>query len=708
MKRLWTFLAEFFLVSVIVCIAFMLDAQNPGTKRWEFLTDSYIYSSPAIGIDGTIYVWSYYKTLYALNPEGTKKWEFSTGGYVFTSLYTSPAIGNDGTIYLGSDDKKLYAIKSDGTKKWTFLTGGNINSTPAIGSDGTIYTGSFDNKLYAINPEGTKKWEFLTGDAIYSSPVIGNNGIIYVGSNDNKLYAINPNGTKKWDFSTGDDIRSVPSIGGDGMIYVGSNDKKLYAIKPDGTKKWEFLTANSIYSSPAISNAGTIYVGSYDKKLYAINPDGTKKWEFLTGSSIYSSPAIGSDGTIYIGTSDFKLYAINPDGTKKWEFLTENYIFSSPAIAADGIIYVGSYDKKLYAIYSESKGLASGPWPKFHNNNLNTGNSSEIVCKNNFFASFLGNNQTLSFDLDFSCVNKKIEITALNLDNNRFKLNRSLPIIFEESKSRFTLPFTLSNAGTDLHNLSYQLTYKMDGDTKVYTDSLKLATIINTNSELSLIGKRAIEAYNLSVDSNQVARLNNQGVIFRILGYYDLAKNIFDQAVGIAINQQFGFTGIKMNQGVVQSDKKNINNATTIYNDAMSDVADKKDVSALAPQITYNQAWELYGKADYTGAELLALQTLNHDKANAWLKAKAAALLGAIKYSKGDKNGAVEAFQMAYSLDLTGPVGTMAKENMQLITSTDDLQYKEDFLVYPQPAIDFVVVECYRVLKQNVTMSLYD
>jgi outer membrane protein assembly factor BamB len=35
-----------------------------------------------------------------------KKWEFSTGGYV----RSSPAIGVDGTVYVGSDDARVYAI----------------------------------------------------------------------------------------------------------------------------------------------------------------------------------------------------------------------------------------------------------------------------------------------------------------------------------------------------------------------------------------------------------------------------------------------------------------------------------------------------------------------------------------------------------------------------------------------------------------------
>ncbi len=83
--------------------------------------------------------------LFAQTP-GTKKWEFQTGN----DVWSSPAIGSDGTVYVGSNDDKLYAINPDGTKKWEFQTGGSVGSSPAIGSDGTVYVGSHDHKLYAI------------------------------------------------------------------------------------------------------------------------------------------------------------------------------------------------------------------------------------------------------------------------------------------------------------------------------------------------------------------------------------------------------------------------------------------------------------------------------------------------------------------------------------------------------------------------------
>jgi len=47
----------------------------------------------------------------------SKIWEFETGHWV----HSSPAIGSDGTVYVGSKDKKLYAINGkSGVKLWEF------------------------------------------------------------------------------------------------------------------------------------------------------------------------------------------------------------------------------------------------------------------------------------------------------------------------------------------------------------------------------------------------------------------------------------------------------------------------------------------------------------------------------------------------------------------------------------------------------------
>ena len=66
-------------------------------------------------------------------------------------MRSSPAIGVDGIVYVGSNDWKVYALDGkSGVKKWEFSTGGGVHSSPVIGNDGTVYVGSTDNKVYAI------------------------------------------------------------------------------------------------------------------------------------------------------------------------------------------------------------------------------------------------------------------------------------------------------------------------------------------------------------------------------------------------------------------------------------------------------------------------------------------------------------------------------------------------------------------------------
>jgi len=248
--------------------------KTPYALLWSFKTNGSIYSSPAIGPDGTVYIGSDDGNLYALNPDGTVNWKFETAW----CIRSTPAISPDGTLYFVSDDGFLYALDTKSLLKrlkWKVNIGIPFSnwfsrSSPAIGSDGTIYVGSFDRNLYAITPDGKLKWKFSTNDLLVSSPAVGNDGTIYVGSYDDNLYAIAPDGKLKWRFSTGNDVASSPAIGSDGTIYVGRVDRNLYAITPDGKLKWWFSTGNYVSSSPAISASGVLYFGSQDGRIYAI------------------------------------------------------------------------------------------------------------------------------------------------------------------------------------------------------------------------------------------------------------------------------------------------------------------------------------------------------------------------------------------------------------------------------------------------------
>ena len=80
-----------FIALMALCLSLMGAEKKAGTKLWEFKTGDAVYSSPAIGSDGTVYVGSSDKKLYAINGKtGDKLWEFETGDSI-GGVYSSPA-----------------------------------------------------------------------------------------------------------------------------------------------------------------------------------------------------------------------------------------------------------------------------------------------------------------------------------------------------------------------------------------------------------------------------------------------------------------------------------------------------------------------------------------------------------------------------------------------------------------------------------------
>jgi outer membrane protein assembly factor BamB len=98
---------------------------------------------------------------------GDMIWAFATGGEV----RSTPAIGTDGTVYVGSGDKKVYALDgATGTLKWSFAMDWQITSSAALGADGTVYIASYaldgvtGRKLLAFESVGSpfgssRRWE---------------------------------------------------------------------------------------------------------------------------------------------------------------------------------------------------------------------------------------------------------------------------------------------------------------------------------------------------------------------------------------------------------------------------------------------------------------------------------------------------------------------------------------------------------------------
>lgn len=227
--------------------------------RWQFPTGVFydghlVDASPAVGQDGTIYVGSDQygaaghgqaptqidTSFWAINPDGSLKWAFETG----TGVESSPAIGLDGTLYFGCFDSSLYAVRDNGTYGellWKFKTDGVIDGSPSIDGDGIIYFGSRDSSLYALYPDGTLKWEFEAGGGIESSPTIDGNGHVIFGAFDGKLYCLG-NGTP----DVGVISIDIPLEVSANQIYIPIATVNNYRIDPQDMEVACYIDTNGV------------------------------------------------------------------------------------------------------------------------------------------------------------------------------------------------------------------------------------------------------------------------------------------------------------------------------------------------------------------------------------------------------------------------------------------------------------------------------
>ncbi len=364
----------------------LLQAADEGSIKWTFSTGGEIYSLPAIGGDGTIYLASYDKYLYALNSDGSLKWKYHalTDNNWECFLRNAPALGSDGTVYFVDNSYGyLFAVGNDGTEKWKAdFTDGRIAAPPAIGPNGEIIIVTTMREVFSVNPaDGSINWKYtFSGGEDEAGAVIDASGAVFV--RGGRLKKISPSGNEEWEFENGSNIYSSAIIAGDGTLYItGSSDKTLYALDGNGNELWNFTAGDKIYGSPVLGPDGTIYFYSYDGFIHAVNPDGTEKWTFdeqfqsLFGD-IKATPIVGADSVVYFSgvTSDFstRLFAINPDGSARWSVTLSDVVRFQATISRDSLLLVPQ-GNKLLAIKVGSAGLADSPFPKFRGDYANTG-----------------------------------------------------------------------------------------------------------------------------------------------------------------------------------------------------------------------------------------------------------------------------------------------------------------------------------------------
>ena len=157
-------------------------------KTWQ--GPDKVRTSPALSADGsTLYVGLGFDFCAVDTATMATNWCYRLHADVSDS---SPAVGIDGTIYIGDRDNTFSAFNPDGTIKFQINRGfeGDVWAHTVIGpatlpkphQRGTIYyahdqTTEGEGIFRAVNPNGTEKWKYKIGKFVrQSSPAIDAGG----------------------------------------------------------------------------------------------------------------------------------------------------------------------------------------------------------------------------------------------------------------------------------------------------------------------------------------------------------------------------------------------------------------------------------------------------------------------------------------------------------------------------------------------------
>jgi outer membrane protein assembly factor BamB len=296
----------------------------------------------------TLYAATLEGQLVALGLDGAKKWTFALGD----RAYGAPTVADDGTVWVGSDKKALFAVRESGALGVKLELDGEADSSPLPMLDGGVVVAAGDTVL-RVGPRADVVWRFRAKRKVYSAPTATADGRVVFGSQDHRLYALAAkDGAVAFSVDLGADVDCAPAALDDGSVVVGTDAGELVRVDAAGKIVFRTDVGGYVRGGVTVTRSSDFAVGTFGPvpRVVRLSADGKKLGAFeIAGTGardfgIWGSPLEDDDGTLYFGAQDDRVRALDTRGALLFEHQTHGDVDAPVTLLADGSLIVGSED----------------------------------------------------------------------------------------------------------------------------------------------------------------------------------------------------------------------------------------------------------------------------------------------------------------------------------------------------------------------------
>lgn len=329
------------------------DSGHPDAPAWRFITGGQIRSRPAVTADGTVYVLSEDRHIYAIREHsGELMWRRRLPGRVWDSL----TVGPDGIVYTALKNGDVVAVNRSGYELWRYeLRGQHLPAgDPVVTGSGSVVVGYASGKVISVSFRGELEWDLTLPAAVIGTPVVDAQGSVYLPVEDNQLYAVSVWGSVIW--------RSVlagkpttPAIMNDGSIVVGTDYGSVVVLDMNGSIRWDHIHQSGFL--PPVVTEDAIFAVSVDGTVIRLSRDGRTQWAVRPAPSAVGYAAISEQGSVFFSDSRGILHMVSGNGTE---------VAFKPTVTRSGS-FIASRSGRL--VFGETDWLVySYDWTPVHTN----------------------------------------------------------------------------------------------------------------------------------------------------------------------------------------------------------------------------------------------------------------------------------------------------------------------------------------------------